>query len=152
MKKSIWSAALIFTILFSCSISAQQVSTLMDNSQVNVQGSKAKNYEQIAKRDFDLIPASLDSKIPGIVESTIYNLITEKRYYPSADYSEMIDKLNRIAEENSDPSLRAKAHLAIIYLSTSSLINVEPDFNSYDHNYIYKQITEQLENNVLVQK
>ena len=50
----------------------------MDNSQVNVKGSKAKNYEQIAKRDFDLLPSSPDSKIPGIAESAIYNVIKEK--------------------------------------------------------------------------
>ncbi|MEJ2196661.1 MAG: hypothetical protein P8X73_17650, partial [Ignavibacteriaceae bacterium] len=68
---------------------------------------------------------------------------------PSGDYTEMIDKLNRVAEENPDPSIRAKAYLANIYLSASDIIDVNVKHRSYDYDYIYKQITEQLENNVL---
>jgi hypothetical protein len=140
MKKSIWSAVFIFTVLFSCSITAQQQRVI--------------NYEQQAKMLFNMIPTSLENEIPGIVESTIYNAIVAKRYYPSADFTGIIDKLNGIAAENPDPSMRVKAFLAAVYLSSSDIICVKPDPVAWEHdgNYIYKQIAEQLENKVLAQK
>ncbi len=104
----------------------------------------------IAKKAFEVCPPSLNSDIPGIVESTIYNIILIKKYYPSADYSSIIKKLDKIAETNSDPSIRFKAHLASIYLGFSDVIHVQPMENVYSHEYIYKQITKQLGNELLV--
>jgi hypothetical protein len=145
MKESIWFLVVTFSILFSCSVAAQQLGSLSYNPQ-------AINYEQQAEKAFNVIPALLDSKVQGIVESTIYTVIEVRKYYPSADYSEMIEKLHRVAEENPDPSTRVKAYLAGIYLSSSEIMSVEPDHGSYEHDYIYKQITEQLENQVLAHK
>lgn len=103
----------------------------------------------VLKKAYEVCPQSLNSKVPGIVEASIYNVILLKKYYPSADYSGIQDKLNEIAEKNIDPSIRLKAHLASIYLSFNELINVQPKF-IYDHEYIYKQITDQLEKNLVV--
>lgn len=152
MKKSICSFVFIFTIVFSCSIIAQDVGGSRNNSRINLQKNKDDYYKRLAKLAFNQFLVSLDSKLQGIVEATIYNVIAEKKYYPSADYSEMIDKLNNIAEENSDPSIRVKAYLASIYLSASDIIDVMPKFHTYDYDYIYKQITEQLENKLLAHK
>ena len=152
MKKLSLFSVFIFTVLFSCSIIAQQSGLLRDNSTIHSHVKKAVNYKQRAERAFNVIPASLDSKIPGIVEGSIFTAIEVKKYYPSGDYTKMIDKLNRIAEENPDPSIRAKAHLASIYLRSSDIIDVMPNLNTYDHDYIYKQITEQLENKVFAHK
>lgn len=113
---------------------------------------KAAKEESLAVKAYEMIPTSLDSDIPGIVESTIYNAICVKKYYPSADYRMIIDKLNDISNSYSEPSIRVKAHLASIYLSCSDIINVEPKHNTFDHEYIYKQITKQLENKLLVSK
>jgi hypothetical protein len=145
MKKSIWFLVVTFSILFCCPIAAQQLESLGYNSQ-------AINYEHQAEKAFGVIPALLDSKVQGIVESAIYTAIEVRKYYPSADYTDMIGKLNRIAEANPDPSTRAKAYLAGICLSSSDIMEVEPDHGSYEHDYIYKQITEQLENQVLAHK
>jgi len=76
-------------------------------------------------------------------------VILLKKYYPSANYSDIIDKLNEIAEKNIDPSIRFKAHLASIYLNFYDIIDIRPKFD-FDHEYIYKQITGQLENNLVV--
>jgi len=37
-------------------------------------------------------------------------------------------------------------------LSKSDIINIVPNFSTFDHEYIYNQIMEQLNNNVLAQK
>jgi len=149
MKKSIFSFVFIFTVLFAYSVIAQDLGVLSDNSRINLQKHSADFYKRQARLAFNVIPALLDSKIQGVVESTIYTVIQVKKYFPSGDYTEMIDKLNRVAEENPDPSIRAKAYLANIYLSASDIIDVNVKHRSYDYDYIYKQITEQLENNVL---
>ena len=152
MKKSICSFVFIFTIVFSCSAIAQDVGASGNNSPISSQKNKADFYRRQAKLAFNVIPALLDSKIQGVVESTIYTVIQVKKYLPSADYTEMIDKLNRVAEEDPDPSIRAKAYLAGIYLSASDIIDVKIKHHSFDYDNIYKQITEQLENKVLAHK
>jgi hypothetical protein len=113
------------------------------------QGNDYTPKETVLKKAYEICPESLNSDIPGIVEAGIYNVILLKKYYPSADYSNIADKLNKIAEKNTDPSIRFKAHLASIYLSFNEIINVQPKF-IFDHEYIYKQITDQLENNLVV--
>ena len=161
MKKLSSFSVFIFTILFSCSIIAQQPALLTDNSPKSSHVKKVIDYKRIYKIAFNQILAGLDSKIQGIVEGIIINVIFVKKYYPSADYSEMTDKLNKIGEENPDPSIRVKAHLASIYLSASDIINVKVKFHPYDYDYIYepydydyiyKQITEQVENKILAHK
>src|SRR3990170_3371427 len=86
--------------------------------------------ESVLKKAYEVCPVSLNSDIQGIVEGGI-------------------DKLNEIAEKNIDPSIRFKAHLASIYLNFYDIIDIRPKFD-FDHEYIYKQITGQLENNLVV--
>ena len=96
-----------------------------------------------------IFPESLNSNIPGIVESTIYNIVVLKKYYPSGDYDHIIDMLNRISDQYPEPSIRYKAHLASMYLSMSNIV-VHPLMKVEDHGYIFKQIADQLENKLLV--
>jgi hypothetical protein len=152
MKKSICSFVFIFTIVFSSSIIAQDIGGSGNNSRTDLQNNKADFYKRQARLAFKLIPALLESEIQGVVESTIYVAIQVKKYFPSGDYTEMMDKLNRIAENNPDPSIRAKAYLAGIYLNASDMIDVHVKERSPDYNYIFEQITEQLDKNILAHK
>ncbi len=120
------------------------------STYVSAQENKMVPQSGIVERAFSTCPASLDSEIPGIVESTIYNIICIKKFYPQADYSDIISKLNEISEKNSDPSISFKAHLASIYLTIGDLIDVQPEKGRFEHEYLFKQITEQLENKLLV--
>ena len=152
MKKSIFSFVFIFTIFFPCLVIAQDGGMSVHNYRTSIQKNKTDYYEKQARAVFNLIPKSLDSKNQGVVECTIYNAITVKKYYPSADYKQIVDKLNEVAVKNADPSIRIKAFLASIYISANDLIKIKPDFNSYDQGYIYKQITEQLNIEALAQR
>ncbi len=122
------------------------------STYISAQDSKFVPKESVVERAFNTCPPSLDSDIPGIVESTIYNIICIKKFYPQANYSDIISKLNNIAEKNSDPSIRFKAHLASTYLTLGDMIEVKPEAGKFEHEYIFKQITEQLENKLLVSK
>ena len=142
MKNIIKLTAILFTAVLVFSFS-----TYGQNDDM----SAPKN--SILVKAYKMCPASLDSDVQGIVESSIYNIILLKKFYPSADYSDIIDKLNEISEKNVNPSIRFKAHLASMYLSFSNLINVQPKkFQKYefDPEYIYKQITNQLESKLFV--
>jgi hypothetical protein len=127
-------------------------SVVVFSTSSNAQAGKVVKEESLAKRAFSIIPSSLNSNIPGIVESTIYNTVVVKKYYPMGNYDNIIDKLNDIAEGSKDPSIRFKAHLASIYLSFSDIINVEPQHHTFDHEYIFRQIADQLESKLLVSK
>lgn len=105
-----------------------------------------------AKKAYEVCSSSLNSDIPGIVESSIYNAILIKKYYPGANYSSIISKLNRIAEDNADPSIRFKAHLASIYLTFTDGISIKPKHDTFDHEYLFRQIADQLESKLLVSK
>ncbi len=124
----------------------------MFSTYISAQDNKFTPKESVVERAYNACPSSLDSEIPGIVESTIYNIVCIKKFYPQANYSDIISKLNDISEKNSDPSIRFKAHLATIYLSLGDMIDVKPEVGKFEHEYIFKQITEQLENKLLVVK
>lgn len=118
------------------------------SSNTNVHGNKVVSKKLIAEKAYQVIPSSLNS----IVESTIFNLIEIKKYYPSGNYTDIIEELNEIAQTYPDTTIRIKAYLATIYLSSSNIIDVQPMENYYEHDYLFRQIAQQLENKLLVSK
>ena len=106
-----------------------------------------KQVIENALREF---PNSLKIGVPGIIESTIYNIVLVKKYFPNEDYNNVIKALSKVAQSSDDPSLKFKAHLALIYLTYGSDIELKPIRDTYDHEYIFKQISEQLEKKLLV--
>ncbi len=116
--------------------------------QVMAQPDKLDKKDQMVSRAINIFPESLKSDVPGIVESTIYNVIVCKKYYPDKDYTEILDDLNSLANGTGNPSLRYKAYLASMYLRENSRIDVKP-VSSFDHEYIFKQIADQLERQLL---
>lgn len=86
---------------------------------------------------------------PGVVESTIYNVVVFKNRFPQLDYARLAASLQRLIEENQDASISYKAQLAYMYLNNSSTIDLSPEGASSSHGYIFKQISEQLEQKFL---
>ena len=105
--------------------------------------------KNLVENSFKWFPQCLKSDYPGIVESTIYNIVILKKLNPEGNYSGLIKALNNIAEKDADPSIRYKAHLATIYLNFSEIINVKPEITTYDQDYIFDQIADQLKNKSL---
>jgi len=112
------------------------------------------NYNEKTRPDIEkamqIFPASLNSNIPGIVESTIYNIVLYKKYFPEKNYDRIVNVLNSVARENEDPAIRYKAYLAEMYLNTSAKVEIKPESPAQDHEYIFIQIADQLEKNLLV--
>jgi hypothetical protein len=112
------------------------------------------NYNEKTRPDIEkamqIFPASLKSDIPGIVESTIYNVVVYKKYFPGKNYENILNALNSVARENEDPAIRYKAYLAEMYLNSTAKLDVKPESPAEDHEYIFIQIANQLEKNLLV--
>ena len=104
------------------------------------------------ERLLESFKTSLQSDYQGIVEGTIYNIVIFKKYYPQLDYSQLLEVLNRSSLGNRDIALRYKAYLASVYLTHNATIDIDPVTNPSDHEYIFRQIAQQLENKFLVSK
>jgi len=101
------------------------------------------------QRNFKEFESSLKSEIPGIVESTIYTVVLYKNLFPVLNYSHLQNELDQVARENSDVSISYKARLASTYLNYSNNITITPVSPASDHEYLFRQIAEQLEQKLL---
>jgi hypothetical protein len=138
MKKVVYNMVLVVSAVLA-----------ITSTNFGEQKNNALNKQVIenALREF---PNSLKTGVPGIIESTIYNIVLVKKYFPNEDYNNVIKALSKVAQSDDDPSLKFKAHLALIYLTYGSDIELKPIRDTYDHEYIFKQISEQLEKKLLI--
>lgn len=88
------------------------------------------------------------SDVPGFVESTLYTIVQCKDRYPDWNYSRLLSEVNDVAKKNSSPSIRYKAYLVGMYL-THSDIQVSPVPAANEHDYLFRQIADQLEQKFL---
>lgn len=99
-------------------------------------------------RQFDRLMRGMDlatrSDIPGIIESTIYNLVQCKSVFPDKDYSRFVRWLDETAASSSDATIAYKATLASIYLRYGSPINDPSVFEANDHEKAFKTVAAQL--------
>ncbi len=90
-----------------------------------------------------------NNDVPGIVEGSLYTVAQCKNRFPELDYSRLIDAVNRVVREDNDPALRYKAYLVSMYLTHSSDIQLNFVSNPSSHDYLYKEIANQLEQRYL---
>ena len=114
-------------------------------SQTNEREGKTYNHQ----RNFKELEYSLQSEIPGIVESTIYTVVLYKNRFPDLDYSRLQSGLDEVARDNGDVAISYKARLASTYLTYSTNIQITPVSPALDHEYLFRQIAEQLEQKLL---
>jgi hypothetical protein len=89
------------------------------------------------------------SDVPGFVESTLYTIVQCKDRYPELDYSRILKLVDRVAKEDGNSSIGYKAYLVSMYLTHSSEIHVKPIPFADQHDYLFKQIADQLEGKYL---
>ncbi len=109
-----------------------------------------------AKYDFQKLmkafDASLRSDVPGIVESTIYNLVEYKNFFPEREYSRLVQVLNDLARNSPDSTIAYKATLAQMYLSYGSSVENVSVFTPYDHETAFKAVADQLAKKFLLSR
>jgi len=111
-------------------------------------GEKRSATRELTMKNFE---NSLEyHECPGIVESTIYNVVVYKSINPDLNYSNLNSELKRVAEDNEDVAIRYKAQLASLYLDYGSIIDLTLEPSSSNHEYVFKQISDQLDKKFLV--
>ncbi len=97
-------------------------------------------YDQLM-RAFD---RASRSDVPGITESTIYNLVQCKSVFPNREYSRVLRWLDEVSANCSDATIAYKATLASMYLRYGSPINTVSVFDPGDHEKAFKTVAAQL--------
>jgi hypothetical protein len=106
----------------------------------------AVNHSRITKSyEWDL-----RSELPSVVESAAFNLIIYKERYPEVDFSGLVQALRKIERSSDDSALAYKAHLVAMYLRYGSDLHLVWPEEITDHEFIYRQIAEHIENKFLV--
>lgn len=114
------------------------------------QTAKPALYKFNEKRTFEALRLSLEnSNVPGFVESALYTVAECKNRYPGLDYSGLLKVVNKVAQRNSNPAIRYKAYLVSMYLTHAPTIQVTPKTDADSHEYLFKQIADQLEQRFL---
>ena len=112
----------------------------------NAQESHPAKEAFIKKYSLEMFGISLQAKeYPGVVEGTLYNIIECKNLFPEVDYSDLVAPINKLAEEPNDLIIGYKASLVGLYLAHSSEFHITPMRGAQDHEYLFKQIADQLE-------
>ena len=88
--------------------------------------------------------ASLRSDIPGIVESTIYNLVEYKSFFPNREYAKLVRALDEITRSSADSTIAYKANVASMYLTYGTRLEDAGAFSPYNHETAFKLAAEQL--------
>jgi hypothetical protein len=113
---------------------------------VNAQEIRPVREASVKKYSLEMFGASLQEKeCPGIVEGTLYNIIECKNRFPEIDYSDLVSPISNLAKEHNDIVMGYKASLTGLYLAHSSDIHITPIRGAEDHEYLFKQIADQLE-------
>ena len=112
----------------------------------NAQESHPAKEAFIKKYSLEMFGISLQEKeYPGIVEGTLYNIIECKNLFPEVDYSDLVAPINKLAKEPNDIVMGYKASLVGLYLAHSSDFHITPMRGAEEHEYLFKQIADQLE-------
>jgi hypothetical protein len=96
--------------------------------------------------------SSLRSDVPGIVESTIYNLVEYKSFFPDREYSRLVQSLGDVARRSTDSTIAYKASLAGLYLSYGARLDDATVFTPYNHETVFKVAADQLEKKFLLSR
>lgn len=114
------------------------------------QGNKPEKYKFNEKRTFEALEMCLHKNdIPGFVESALYTVAECRNRYPNLDYSGILKSVNEVEQDNSSPSMRYKAYLVGMYLTHGSDMRITTVSDPTNHEYLFKQIAEQLEQKYL---
>lgn len=115
----------------------------------DVRGQKLSSDVKLIERN---ISTSLNNNIQGIVEASIYNTIFMKKYFPEADFKNILEALNKIALKSDKPGLRYKAQIALMYIQYGFDLNIQISNEKEDRDKTFRKIAEELQDKLLASK
>ncbi|HET55071.1 MAG TPA: hypothetical protein ENN33_07620 [Ignavibacteria bacterium] len=113
----------------------------------NSMAQRNENFSELVTRN---IVESLKHDIEGVVEASIYNSIFLTKYYPEAKIDRVLNELNNVVVNSSNPVLRYKAQLAVLFISNYSSDELNMDNFKDDQTELFRVISEKLQDTFLV--
>lgn len=105
---------------------------------ITTSASFAQSSDKSVDRAVKAYLTSLNSSNPGVVESTIENVMVLKVYHPEKDMSQIIQKLDELNLGNDSKIIRVKAFIAANYLKNPHYIT--DNFSTYPWQYKWTKI------------
>lgn len=87
--------------------------------------------------------------VPGFVECSLYTVAQCKSRFPELNYTRLLEAVNKVARDDNDPAIRYKAYLVSMYLTHSSDIQLNFISDPVSHDYLFKEIANQLDQRYL---
>lgn len=106
----------------------------------------AKNREILVEKN---LIYSLTQKVDGIIESTLYNTLFLKEYFPSMNYSKVIPVLEQLSNTTQNPSIKYKANLAAMYLKYGDSLGLNPEMIRGDQAAGFKAVADEFNDKLL---
>lgn len=98
------------------------------------------------KRAIEAYEWSLQNSHTAIVESSIYNVILLKHYYPRQNYDGIQGVLGKLAMNGATPVIRSKAYMAMMYINYPDLFeNIDLKAGIEDASPYFRQILDNIE-------
>lgn len=95
------------------------------------------------------IIASLNSDNAGVVEASIFVVMSAKKYYPELNLRKAVNIISELSQESENLTIRYKAQLALMYVNFPELFS-DLDFRDNDNpDKYYLLINERLVKNSL---
>jgi len=113
----------------------------------NSMAQRPENFSELVTKN---IVESLKHDIEGVVEASIYNSIFLTKYYPEAKIDRVLNELNKVVVNSSNPVLRYKAQLAVLYISNYTNDELNMDNYKDDQTELFRVISDKLQDTFLV--
>lgn len=120
---------------------------VMVMATTNSMAQRPENFSDLVTKN---IVESLKHDIEGVVEASIYNSIFLTKYYPEAKIDRVLNQLNKVVVNSSNPVLRYKAQLAVLYISNYTNDELNMDNYKEDQTELFRVISEKLQDTFLV--
>ncbi len=95
---------------------------------------------------------ALKSDNEGAMESAIFHSVKFKLFYPEEDTEALSNELGQIAKEGKTKAIRYKAYLASQFMNDAELLEKIEQRDYKDANVFFKQLADELHNDMLVER
>lgn len=115
-------AIMILVITFTSAEFVHANTATADSLETNISSSEMKaQHEKIEKA----IVYGLSSDVDGILEATLFNVVSYKTLNPDFDSGKVVDMITELAREEGSHIVRYKALLTLSYLKDKESFDVE---------------------------
>ena len=133
----------ILSVITSLNVQAQEFYLASADTRTEVRADNSLNEKKL-ERAIEAFQRGMNHSMPGIVESSMFNVLVLKIDSPETDFVSVLKKLDELSIYGKTSAIRYKAHITTAFIKDPTLfLDVDViDFNNYmnvekaDHFYL----------------